>query len=459
MNTITQFTQNVLNFVSQELKNNLLYSLNSNSFSLSITEKVDFNGVLEDFMLASNHMYLTTFKLLLESFDLAYFNSEERKRYYYSKGKFSRTILTKYGEITFKRYSYQLKSGGNHFYYIDTKFGIDKYNRLDSNLKNYLYYLVAQSASYASVGKQLGQIIFRDSNTKGIFKSISRATVFNYVKRHPIQTTLYPSKHIKATQLYIEADEHYVSLQEKQMPDKKMVKCVKIYTDIKNGQYENRMILFEDKDSFWNKVVNTIESNYDLDSIQSIFILGDGAPWIKNGVNEFGRDKAKYIVDRFHYFQALHHLFTRQHKDLYDIAKTYILANQRHDFKQLVKTFLESNQSRVKMISDKSAYILNNWASFQKSLKYKTSCAMESCISHSIASICTSRPKGFKLNTLLKRLNLRELYLNSYGDEALFNKLLNQNRKEKEASDYISLWTHFDKMIPDLTYKLNLRNF
>lgn len=159
MNTITQITQKILNFVEQELKNQLLHCFEVDPFSLSVTENINFNHFLEAFMKASNNTYISIFKLLLESFDLAYFNSEERKKHYYSKGRFTRTVLTKYRDITFKRYSYQLKTGGNHFYYLDTKFGIDKYCRLDHSLKNYLYYLVAQETSYATVGRQLGRLI------------------------------------------------------------------------------------------------------------------------------------------------------------------------------------------------------------------------------------------------------------------------------------------------------------
>lgn len=49
---------------------------------------------------------------------------------------------------------------------------------------------------------------------------------------------------------------------------------------------------------------------------------------------------------------------------------------------------------------------------------------MEGYISHSLANIFTSQPKGFSKPILAKRLALRALYLNSFDDKQIFINLM-----------------------------------
>ena len=79
---------------------------------------------------------------------------------------------------------------------------------------------------------------------------------------------------------------------------------------------------------------------------------------------------------------------------------------------------------------------------------------MEECISHTLANVFTSRPKGFSKPILAKRLVLRALYLNSFDDKQVFIKLMNSNQT-------INNFTNLDFSILDDrykgdTYKVNL---
>lgn len=51
---------------------------------------------------------------------------------------------------------------------------------------------------------------------------------------------------------------------------------------------------------------------------------------------------------------------------------------------------------------------------------------MEGYISHSLANIFTSQPKGFSKPILAKRLALRALYLNSFDDTTNIHKSYGQ---------------------------------
>ena len=79
---------------------------------------------------------------------------------------------------------------------------------------------------------------------------------------------------------------------------------------------------------------------------------------------------------------------------------------------------------------------------------------MEGCISHSLANIFTSRPKGFSKPILSKRLTLRALYLNSFDDKQVFIKLMNSNLTENNFTNLD--FSILDDRYKGDTYKVNL---
>ena len=79
---------------------------------------------------------------------------------------------------------------------------------------------------------------------------------------------------------------------------------------------------------------------------------------------------------------------------------------------------------------------------------------MEGCISHSLANIFTSRPKGFSDPILAKRLALRALYLNSFDDKQIFINLMDSIQT---VNTFTNLnFSILDDRYKDDTYKVNL---
>lgn len=79
---------------------------------------------------------------------------------------------------------------------------------------------------------------------------------------------------------------------------------------------------------------------------------------------------------------------------------------------------------------------------------------MECCISHSLANIFTSRPKGFSKPILVKRLSLRTSYLNSFDDKQVFIKLMNSNQTINDLTNLD--FSILDDRYKGNTYKVNL---
>lgn len=383
----------------------------------------------------------------IEQLDEQFFNSKERKSKYDSKGKKSRTIITIHGKITYSRYSYVNKhTGKDHFYYIDELFNFDKYLVLDKKVQQELFYLCGKEISYSKSGQFLGNLIHKNCNIDDKFKAISRATIFNYCKNIKVKDN-FETKHRKVKTIYVEADEHFISFQD---GSKKMVKAVKIYSDFfidKNGnrQYKDRFIILDNfKDNMWDRVFDYLVNVYDLDYVERVFVQGDGDNWIKKGKFYFD-NKGIFILDKFHFKQALLRITTRLNKEEYHHLLKLILKDEREEFKNFIGEFVENNLHRKDTIIQNSNYILNNWNDILKIFEYESSCAMESCISHAVASIYTSRPKGFSEQSLVRRLHLMSLLLNTNSKEEFIKRLEVKNIKINNK--------HLDLSILDNRYK------
>ena len=166
---------------------------------LSIPNKVVMESIIKNLILT------------LKKLDENYFISAKRKALYYPKGTYSRTIITLFGEVTFNRRAYVDKNGKNHFYYLDSLLNISPRVVFDNDVINELLFLAGKHASY-SIGQILGQYIFKNDFSIDKSKYISRATIANYIKRSDINA-FFPLKQNKVKDIFIELDEHYVSIQ------------------------------------------------------------------------------------------------------------------------------------------------------------------------------------------------------------------------------------------------------
>ena len=267
-NTLKIFSEDILSSINIYINRSLRYTNSRISLSdlLSIPNKVVMDSIMKNVILT------------LEKLDEDYFNSSQRKGLYYPKGTYSRTIITLFGEVTFKRRAYVDKNGKNHFYYLDSLLNISPRVVFDNDVINELLFLAGKHTSYSTVGQILGQYIFKNNFSTDKSKYISRATIANYIKRSDINA-FFPLKQNKIKDIFIELDEHYVSIQKpKKSPypfKKQMVKAAKIYSSrIKNG-YTDRFIILDELENvskFRDRIYEYVYRTYDLDYVENIYI-------------------------------------------------------------------------------------------------------------------------------------------------------------------------------------------
>lgn len=177
---------------------------------------------------------------------------------------------------------------------------------------------------------------------------------------------------------------------------------------VRNHKFKliNKYAYTGDEASFWDTIFDILNKRYNLSQIKHIFIMGDGANWIKKGKDDLRMDELQvtFLLDKFHTMQSVNCLS----KTYASTLRCYIKNDMRQELKMLykiIKTFYdESRQSRMKVQPE---YLLNNWNAIQfmyqrNSFRYP----MESQIKHILASKISSVPTAYTRKNLKKLVKL-----------------------------------------------------
>lgn len=446
---------NIISHFNESLKDNFnkyLYSyfLESNFWnkSSSIDNYINFMSNLDNF----NYSFMINIiKSYFEYVDDVFFNSYYRKKYCSSNGFYKRTILTLFGEVTFKRRYYFDKKDNERFFFIDFYFNLPKRKYFDpfvcANICD-----EASSYSYSKAGSIVSNKIGKRINNN-LF--ISRASARNIVMNFDINNNCFEENKKRVEKLYVMLDEKFVGSQFNDDKDH-MIKAAVLFENTelvykykKKEDSMNRYRLVNSHtcasidNKLLNSTVNYIYNTYDIDYLKEINFMGDCALWIKNFPKsnwfKFDNDiKINFSMDNFHFSQALNNLTTQKYDDVYDALYQYVAENNKKDFTRLCNEFLDCFPERKETIESKRDYILNNWneRQFYQNHSY-LKCSMESHISHIFADIFTSRPKAYSKKGLRQLLELRLLKVNKKDIKEIYiNNLRNKDIKENNSFIY-----------------------
>lgn len=179
MNIISHF-----NKILEDSFNNFLkkYFYESNYWYKysNIDNYINFMTDLDSF----NHSFITNvIKLYFEYIDDVFFNTKYRKSFCTSKGFYKRTVLTLFGEITFKRRYYYDKNTKERFFFTDYFFNLPKRKYFDPYVCSEICNESA-SSSYSKSGRIIADKIGKRINNN-LF--ISRASARNIVMKFNIE--------------------------------------------------------------------------------------------------------------------------------------------------------------------------------------------------------------------------------------------------------------------------------
>lgn len=386
-NILHDFNENVIRLMAEFLKNSIIEGGLSN-FTDDLNDKLMKLG------------YDLT-KFALEYAEEIIFNLKERKKEFESLEKDNRKIITIFGEIDFKRRYYHDKEKNERVYLLDEYFKIAPKERLLENVETRLIEEAIET-NYEKAGK-----------VAAYKTEISKQTIMNKISELKInvEESKVNTKRI-VDNIYCIADEDHVHLQKGGIEEPRLIVVYdSIMKDGKRtklcnkkhfgGVYTGRI------DDLWEEVLTYLDNTYDLDKVKHIYILGDGANWIKTGLEWL--PKSINVLDKFHLMKAINSIVGKENKENEKEKAEYKRRIYRsfyelnfEETKEIVYEILsEEMEETVRTRKEKLLrYILNNKQGITNLYKYQKElhgCSAEGHISHLYSARLSSRPLGWKI--------------------------------------------------------------
>lgn len=465
MNIISNNYEKIL---KEMIFNQFSYNLKKELYKTDNTNKVfNYINLLSNLDNSLCNIAIDSLVTIFESIDKSYCNSIERKHKYHIKAHLPRTILTIFGEITFTRTFYSDKHNNGSFCYLDRFLGLKKYDYFDPYIKSTIIEYSANN-SIPTVCNMINELLGNRIKLENKIKYLNRQTIRNIILDSRLSNPQQKELDTPDS-LYIIADEKWVHTQNNNN-ESVMVKSIVVFDSIntKPRRFLNNKRIFASfkGNAFLDECLNYLYYTYNLDNIKNIFVMGDGASWIRSLTSHFRINHNTNVVfslDKFHFKQAIHHICLN--KDLEDKLFNYVINNDKDNFIKFCNELINSFPHRNETITKKKDYIINNWKYILNLYKFNLSCPMESQISHNLAYLLTSRPKGYSLKMLNKILKIRLLFKNNENIKILylnnFNKkhIITINQEElyysfKNKSTYIN----YSQLIPEPIYNIPYDN-
>ena len=389
--------------------------------ALKILSYFEINGLrtldkmTDDLKCISDDMARRTLATFVESADESICKAKEERKedgVRIHQRNVSRTLFTALGNFSYNRTYFDTDFG--KLYLLDNILGVNPYDRIDAGVSARLVNTVAKH-SYA----RSTSIITGDN--------ISRQSAWN--KAMNTGEVAYIPKRVESTPktLHIFADEDHVSLQDGTNTIVTLVTVCSGKQSVSKGRNE----LIEpfhvqgygmDKETLWGYVYALCAEKFDMECVDNVFIYGDGASWIKGGLDVF--PNAIYVLDTFHFRKRMRSLFSGEIGSKFTLKAYAAVSNDDKDaFEATAKTMLTTlldtvqvdskKEKTAERVSNSIGYILNNWDAIQNSrIPNVIGSCTEAMVSHVLSERLSRNPMGWSKKGLSKMAMIRVYVLN-----------------------------------------------
>ena len=363
---------------------------------------------------------------ILENIDEILFENKRRKQEYETKDLRKRTIITDYGNIDYYRRYYRNKQTKEYIYLTDEKMGIEKNERIMKDVQSKIIEF-AHDISYSKSGKRVVGS-----------EEISPTTVMHKVRQEELKVeTLEEKKTIK--RLYIEADEDHVSERGNKIGMPKL-----IYVHEGNYKKGNRNILKnvhyigclgKNSEELWLEVAEYIDKKYNTNEIEKIYIGGDGAGWIKEGLNWI--EKSEFVLDKFHLLKYINQAtveYPEYRNKLWYNINIFDPVSVESIFKEIIEK--TEDEKRKEKVINSYKYVMNQWDGieiYETDGKYLKGCSAEGHISHVYADRMSSRPRTWSDDGIDKMSRLRTFVSNG---GKIYEELVKRKKENTKLKKY-----------------------
>ena len=365
------------------------------------------------------------------------FDDEKRKNQYESVRYAEKSLITKNGKTKFERRYYKDNETGENVCLTDKILGLEKGERIDKKVKAEVI-RKANDQSYSKSGKLVVPEM-----------KISSTTVMRNVRKNDWKMNIEERKEeekIKAKNIFIQVDEDHVKQRNKKGCT--ISKIITIYTRKRTltktdripevKQVRKELVdkftfsgLYKDTQEMWEDVAYYIDCTYKKEEIETTFIMGDGASYIKAGTEWIA--KSVFVLDTFHLEKYINHLNYDEYLktklqeaiDQFDPISTENIMNEA--IKKIEEEIEEDKQlsrntkrleKRLKKIKDTKTYLMNQWEGIEAHDKYKTKltgCCQEGQVHHTLSERLSTDAKVWSENGIDKMSQLRAFTQNG-GD-------------------------------------------
>ena len=320
-----------------------------------------------------------------------------------------RELVTAYGVLRYERRYYRNKKTGDYAYLADQLLGVEAYERVELGLGSQLCQLATEQ-SYAR------------SSEQACGGAVSRQTVMKktrQVEEKPLEPETIRED---VSVLHIQVDEDHVAMQDGRRDS--MVKLAAIHEPIrrhkKRAYLPYRYCLSsynEDPEDFWLRIAQEISKRYANAEQLKIYIHGDGAAWIKSGLEWL--PNSRFVLDKFHVRQYMRPVAGGEQAYM-DLMWDCLKEDDYKMLKEFVKTFIDQETCSQEAGETFLRYVKNNWHGIAIWSDYKESaggsCA-EGLVSHILSDRLSSRPKAW-LDEGLETVSRLRVYRSNGGQIA-----------------------------------------
>lgn len=271
--------------------------------------ELNFNILEKEFYRAGCEVACLKLKNLLETLDEILMKERDTKVYRH-KGKKETTIKTLMGEVTFSRTIYKVENSENigtkFVYLLDEALGLDTIGLITTNLAEQIVENVTVS-SYRDSANNVSELTGQSISHGGAWNVVQ--ALGEKIAEKEEKAEACGEKEVKV--LFEEADGVWLNMQGKDRPKegkKVEMKVAMTYEGWRTVGKDRRELVnklicvgFERAEDFREKKEKMIASEYNVDEIEMRILNGDGASWIKNGID----DTIHYQLDSFHKYQAI----------------------------------------------------------------------------------------------------------------------------------------------------------
>lgn len=378
------------------------------------------------------------------------FEDAKRKNQYEAIRFADKSLITKNGKAKFERRYYKDKETGENVCLTDRVLGIEKGERIDKKVKAELI----QKASDQSYSKS-GKLVVPEME-------ISSTTVMRNVRKNEWKMNIEERKEeekIKTKNIFIQVDEDHVKQRNKKGCT--ISKIVTIYTRkrtltkpdrIDKVQTPRRELvdkfvfsgLYKDTQEMWEDVAYYIDCTYKKEEIETIFVMGDGASYIKAGTEWI--DKSVFVLDTFHLEKYINHLNYDEYLktklqeaiDQYDPISTESIMDEA--IRKIEKEIKEDEElgrttkrleNRLKKIKETKTYLMNQWQGIEAHETYEeklTGCCQEGQVHHTLSERLSTDAKVWSENGIDEMSQLRAFTQNGGN---IYQKIVDISTEEK----------------------------